>query len=432
MDPLSFRGWITSQTYETRKSYQWPPNIAYLDLAYLDLSGCDFRGVDLNGVDMRSSNVDGVDFRGVDLGFVDLRDIAGTPLTDESTVLNDDWESVTACDPDHVTRDGSGNIIEQAWVDAEGRYHRNNGPALETFSVGDDGVVTKRKSVWYQHGDEHRVGGSSSESWNAEGELLETSYRKYGVLHREDGPAATAYARDGGDWVKYENWIVNGLPADGVSSRQWLNNSKLLREERHLNGLKGSLDAPAEREWNRETGELVSEQWMLMGQVQRQDDLPARTLYHADGKTPSTVGWIQPGRGVHRDGDKPALVQYYENGNIREARWMREGVEAPNSLGVKLIHYSQAGQPQSALIEQDKNGLVGVAKLSSGVYQQSYSGLEIADTWINSFRYSDGEIIYIDFADPGLSWIAFQKGNPDALKALIVDVDKYLQPPNGM
>jgi hypothetical protein len=77
------------------------------------------------------------------------------------------------------------------WVDREGRYHRDGGPAIEWF----DG-----ENHWYKHGKRHRLDGPATVYPNGD---------KYwyvdGRYHREDGPAVI-YANGGG-----AKWWINNV-----------------------------------------------------------------------------------------------------------------------------------------------------------------------------------------------------------------------------
>jgi hypothetical protein len=59
------------------------------------------------------------------------------------------------------------------WYDAEGRFHRDDGPAVE----GPDGTI------WLQHGKEHREGAPAIEDSTGK------YWFRYGKKHRDDGPA---------------------------------------------------------------------------------------------------------------------------------------------------------------------------------------------------------------------------------------------------
>lgn len=72
--------------------------------------------------------------------------------------------------------------------DKEGRFHREDGPAIKSDSL----------EQWYLHGELHRVGGPASITYNGE-----VWYRN-GVLHRTDGPAV--YNRS----FNHKEYWVNG------------------------------------------------------------------------------------------------------------------------------------------------------------------------------------------------------------------------------
>jgi hypothetical protein len=81
------------------------------------------------------------------------------------------------------------------WCDADGRLHRDDGPALEYV----DGT-----KIWYQHGMKHRDDGPAFISADGDNE-----WHQHGMLHRVDGPAV--------------------IDADGL--KEWWQHGKLHRDD---------------------------------------------------------------------------------------------------------------------------------------------------------------------------------------------------------
>jgi len=80
------------------------------------------------------------------------------------------------------------------WRDGNGRFHRDNGPAIERPSGN---------NRWYRHGTYHREGGPAV--------ISKDGYRAWyrgGVLHRDDGPAVEDPAV--GNGCIYKAWYIDG------------------------------------------------------------------------------------------------------------------------------------------------------------------------------------------------------------------------------
>lgn len=123
--------------------------------------------------------------------------------------------------PDHST-------TKMGWVvyhDAEGRLHRDDGPAL----VKPDGAGEE----WYRHGLLHRDGGPAA------------TYREMrcwyqaGKLHRVDGPALEGTA---GQQAGRVEWYLHGRLHRAAGPAVVING---VREEWHVAGLLHRINAPA-------------------------------------------------------------------------------------------------------------------------------------------------------------------------------------------
>lgn len=76
-----------------------------------------------------------------------------------------------------------------SYVDANGNYHREDGPATFHANTGN--------KCWYHHGRLHRIDGPAVEYGNGD-----KSWLIHGLLHREDGPAI--------DWREVKSWYQHG------------------------------------------------------------------------------------------------------------------------------------------------------------------------------------------------------------------------------
>jgi len=114
-----------------------------------------------------------------------------------------------------VARRDSDGAVE--WLDAQGRLHREDGPAVE----GHDGTLR-----WFDHGQLHRDGGPAVE-W-ADGDR---EWFRYNERHREDGPAVEWADGSPGEWH---------LDGRRLSEEEW-------REELHARALAEVIVAPGQR-----------------------------------------------------------------------------------------------------------------------------------------------------------------------------------------
>lgn len=172
----------------------------------------------------------------------------------------------------------------ESWRDAEGRLHREDGPAWACWLTHPNGVrYTEEK--WYRHGVLHRM-GAPARIKTCRGEICAASWWTDGRLHREDGPAKT------GEYGDY--WFRHGkLHRDEGPAKQfgdiyyaWYKDGKLHRD-----------DGPARVRYGR-PNELIEESWWQRGRLHRLDG-PAKI-------TPDRQQWYQRGK-LHRE-DGPAVI----------------------------------------------------------------------------------------------------------------------------
>lgn len=127
-------------------------------------------------------------------------------------------------------------------------------------------------------------------------------------------------------------------------------------------------DKPAEIMYF-ENGNIWSEGWYINGQRRRDGDKPAVIYYYENGviENQSTWGsdgiehcvwyyedgniqrevWTDSFHKPHRDGDKPAGIQYYLNGNIKCEHWDQHGNHYRESDKPAVIWYYENGNIQS-------------------------------------------------------------------------------------
>ena len=173
----------------------------------------------------------------------------------------------------------------KSWHDAEGRLHREDGPAWACWLTHPNGVrYTEEK--WYRHGVLHRM-GAPARIKTCRGEIYAASWWTDGRLHREDGPAKTG--EFGNCWFRHGKLHRDEGPAKqfGDIYYAWYKDGKLHRD-----------DGPARVRYGR-PNELIEESWWQQGRLHRVDG-PARI-------TPERQEWYQRGK-LHRD-NGPALIK---------------------------------------------------------------------------------------------------------------------------
>jgi hypothetical protein len=97
------------------------------------------------------------------------------------------------------------------WQDADGKLHRDDGPAHESTYV----------KAWYRHGQRHRDDGPALEYTNGS-----KVWYQHGLMHRIDGPA-----------LEYP---------DGLMDQYWVNDKRFTEEEfyKYVDHLTGEVLIP--------------------------------------------------------------------------------------------------------------------------------------------------------------------------------------------
>jgi hypothetical protein len=184
----------------------------------------------------------------------------------------------------------------ESWRDAEGRLHREDGPAWACWLTHPNGVrYTEEK--WYRHGVLHRM-GAPARIKTCRGEIYAASWWLDGQLHRNDGPAKTGQYGD--CWFRHGKPHRDEGPARqfGESYYAWYIDGKLHR-----------VEGPARIRYGRPK-EIIEESWWQQGRLHRLDG-PARVIF-------GEKQWCQRGK-LHRE-DGPALVK--KDGT---EKWYRHG-----------------------------------------------------------------------------------------------------------
>jgi hypothetical protein len=103
------------------------------------------------------------------------------------------------------------------WLDANGKHHRDDGPAIVIDTVG-------WYRAWFQHGVRHRDNGPAVENANGH-----KAWYQYGVRHRDDGPAIE-WANGGKSWYLNDNCLL--------SFDEWFNKVDISDEDKVMMKLK--------------------------------------------------------------------------------------------------------------------------------------------------------------------------------------------------
>lgn len=192
----------------------------------------------------------------------------------------------------------------ETWRDAEGRKHRELGPAVIARRKDTDEVIGQE---WWKHGLRHRDGGPA---WLVtSGNDLEEIWYQHGKQSREDGPSRIVKALEI-TLILTEEWQRAGLShrvggpafiartADGIAQTEFW----------QIDGMSHRLDGPAEILRDSETGIAVEESWKVGGEL-------------------------------HREGGPAEIYRDSVTGVVTEQRHFRNGVEIPAPTGT-------APQPQ--------------------------------------------------------------------------------------
>ena len=104
----------------------------------------------------------------------------------------------------------SGTVLSQAWFNAAGQEHNENGPAIVAY--GDEGSPP-RKQTWMVDGQIHRPEneGPAIISYDAESGQVVESYMQNDQLHRTNGPAILVTEMETGR-VIHQRFFHNGKP----------------------------------------------------------------------------------------------------------------------------------------------------------------------------------------------------------------------------
>jgi antitoxin component YwqK of YwqJK toxin-antitoxin module len=121
---------------------------------------------------------------------------------------------------------GLDNTIHKAWTNAEGKYHKEDGPAHIIYHS--DGLIFEE--FFYMNGVHHRENGPSYISYFKNGLISTKEYHLRGFLHRMNGPAIIWYNRDSS--IELEQFYKQGEPMGNDAYGFWNLFDNLTEDER--------------------------------------------------------------------------------------------------------------------------------------------------------------------------------------------------------
>ncbi len=135
----------------------------------------------------------------------------------------------------HVLRNNNGDIIEERWVDENGKFHSEDGqPSSIKYH---NGLITGE--FWYNHGKSHRdnaADGTPQPSFIGYrfGTKYSEVYFTNGIAHR-DGSRIQDYILENGNIVTLSDPVLPQRvdyydEIDKISSEMWYNNDNLLQK----------------------------------------------------------------------------------------------------------------------------------------------------------------------------------------------------------
>jgi hypothetical protein len=285
--------------------------------------------------------------------------------------------------PAIITRNSRDEIIEKKWYKHGNNFRPDDKPSIIEYKLSDitkenktteiwtrpDGKIgrdgdkpsiikydnyrNKEQAIWQEDRKKYRAGDKPADIMYrpAGGKLQEIWYEPNGKVGRSNGkPAIIHYSKNDGKTPVQKIWKRNGKiyrdddkpsivtfsGATGIKNREeWINENN----ETHRDG-----DKPAIIVYN-DDGILVQKIWNKKNKIHRIDG-PANVLYWRNG-TPRSESWYRAGI-LHRDGDKPSEMEYYNDGTIEYEGW-KEGdkyIERPNDKP-SSIAYNKNGSLQS-------------------------------------------------------------------------------------
>lgn len=203
------------------------------------------------------------------------------------------------------------------YINKEELIHRDDGPAVIEYH--DDGETIKREE-YYKNDKLHREDGPALIEWRLNKVIRYVEFYYNGKLHNLNGPARLVY--DDNSNLSSESWYENGINhRDGgkASNRYYDKNGNLQKEIYKVNGPFRNNEPYLITYY--ENGNIehkaYNEIWDYKGTY------PSKFYYYPCGAVKSVEYTIYGTPG--RDYDQPAVLEYYEDGNIKCKHYCRNG-----------------------------------------------------------------------------------------------------------
>lgn len=203
-------------------------------------------------------------------------------------LANTDREMIEHLEKGSIEFERDGHTITCKWLDADGKLHREDGPALE--SAARTVVRPKWQQSWYRHGVLHRDGSPASIDYREE------TWYQNGVIHRVGGPATID--KNLGEGVFQRKWIQNGEfkreddkhTQEDRDGKRWYNSDCVLHRENGpaFVGHDGSWEWRYQGYYHRLDGPALmisgKEKYFIHGKVCRTREIHARRVLELEAR----------------------------------------------------------------------------------------------------------------------------------------------------
>jgi len=205
-----------------------------------------------------------------------------------------------------------------------------------------------RYRKYYKNGRTHREGDNpASIEYYQDGNVRRESYFKNGELHREgDKPAVIFYNKNGN--ITNEEYFENNMLYHTIGFFLNDSGSKQIKFEIYLKNGRTHRegDNPATIDYYQD-GNVRRESYYKNGELYREGDNPASIDYYQDGNV-QRESYYRNGK-LHREGDNPASIEYYQDGNVRRESYYKNGKLHREGNNPASIEYYQDGMIKNQL-----------------------------------------------------------------------------------
>lgn len=235
----------------------------------------------------------------------------------------------------------NGNVRQEEFYKNKKLHKENDEPALITYynSLNQEGKQQVDKLKWFVDGFQIKRENnlSNSISFYESGQLqTEEWYDKVewedkSILDRINDPARILYFKNGK--INQKEWFINGIyyreDFELHTSESYYDNEKnsiktQIWHQGEGNFIERQNDLPAAIEYYDDFDEkgdplIMMEEWFIEGKKNREGDLPAVIVYYKNGNIQTQEWWKNDE--LHREDDLPARIDYHASGYISEKHW---------------------------------------------------------------------------------------------------------------